>query len=376
MQIAARISIAWTEDWLYFGGMDSRAVFFPALLWAAGALAQTAGAPIEPNGPARPANADKTYAALRSDAPGGESLAVKDLTLKREGAVFHFDQGSFFFYAPVEGHVTGAIFEGNGSFVLAPGEKSEQKSLALLAKSPQMTQEFSTLALRFTDGTAEEIRKASTGPVAVSDGHVTSAAEDLQKAFRKTLHENLDLRILADVMGGTQGQFFLASFRMGGAMTGQNVLFMVDPEGTFHATPDEAELTTWSDFEVQPWVAYRMTDANPAGRGDRIQVTDERLDTGIEKNGTLHVKADTTFKVLRDGMRVVRLDLYPTLRVSGVYAESGAPLDFVQENKDLDPDFAVILPAPAKAGETLRLPTRWPMTARTRCAPMAATRTI
>ena len=60
-------------------------------------------------------------------------------------------------------------------------------------------------------------------------------------------------------------------------------------------------------------------------------------------------------KVCRDGVRVVRLNLYPTLRVAGVYAESGAPLDFVQEDKEYDPDFAVILPAAAKAGHTVRL---------------------
>ncbi len=75
--------------------MDSRAIFLPALLWAANALAQTAGAPIQPNGAAHSPGTDKTYAALRSDAPGGESLTVRGLTLKREGAVFHFDQGSF-----------------------------------------------------------------------------------------------------------------------------------------------------------------------------------------------------------------------------------------------------------------------------------------
>ncbi len=338
--------------------MDSRAILFPALFWAAGALAQTATAPITPNGPARPANSDKTYAALRSDRPGGESFTVKDFSLKREGAVLEFDEGNFYFYSPVEGRVTGAVFEGKGKFLLAPEQHSEQKSLALLTKSPQMSQDFTTLVLRFTDGTADEIRKASAGTPSAPDGHVTSAAQDLEKEFRKSLHENLDLRLLADVDGGSkQGQFFLATFRMGSLLTAQNVFFIVDPEGTFHASPDEVELSTWGDLELQPWVAYQMKDAHAGLRGDRIQVTDERLDTTIERNGMLHVKADTTFKVLHDGMRVVRLDLYPTLRVSGVFAESGAPLDFVQEGKDLDPDFAVVLPAATKAGDIVRLHT-------------------
>ena len=322
------------------------------------ACAQTPDRPIEPNGAAQPPNTQKDYAALRADLPGGDSATVKDLTLEREGGAFHFDAGDFYFYSPVEGRVTGAVFVGRGRFDLAPKQASEQKSLALLTKSSTMTQEFTTLVLRFTDGTADEIRKASSGAAPPQDGHVTGAAEDLAKAFRKSLHENLDLRILADVLGGAkQGQFFLASFRMGNLLTGQNLLFIVDPEGTFHATPDEVELTTWSEFEVQPWAAYRMADAAPSGRGDRIQVIDERLDTTIERNGTLHVRADTTFKVLRDGLRVVRLDLYPTLRVSGAYAENGAPLDFVQESKDLDPDFAVVLPEAAKAGQTVRLHT-------------------
>jgi hypothetical protein len=131
------------------------------------------------------------------------------------------------------------------------------------------------------------------------------------------------------------------------------VLFMVDPEGTAHASPDQVELTTWSDVEVQPWAAYKMKQEGH--RAKRVQVTDQRLDVTIDRSGMMKTSAETTVKVLRDGVRVVRLNLYPTLRVSGVYAESGAPLDFVQEDKKLDPDFAVILPAAAKAGDTLRL---------------------
>src|ERR1017187_6159653 len=38
---------------------------------------------------------------------------------------------------------------------------------------------------------------------------------------------------------------------------------------------------------------------------------------------------------------------------------SGAPLDFVQENKEQDADFAVILPEAAKAGDTIRLLTQY-----------------
>jgi hypothetical protein len=325
------------------------------LLMAVSACAQSAAKAIDPNGPARSPNSQGTYAALRADLPGAVGVKVKEFTLEREGGRFTFDQGDFYFYAPVEGRVTGAVFVGKGRFDLTVKGAGEQRSLALLTKSTGMSQEFTTLVLRFTDGTADEIRNASAGAAGAPAGHVRGTGEDLVKGFRKDLHENLELRLLADVISGNPGGFFMASFRMGGVLMGKNVLFIVDPDGTFHSSPDEVELSTWDEFDVEPWAAYRMQLPDGRERGLRAQVTDEKLDVTIDRSGVMKTSAETTMKVLRDGARVVRLNLYPTLRVSGVYSESGAPLDFVQEDKKLDPDFAVILPAAAKRGDTLRL---------------------
>ncbi len=336
--------------------MLSRVGLLPVFFLAVSACAQTAAKVIEPNGPAHTPNAQAADAALRQNLPTGEALNVKDFVLEREGGQFHFDQGTFYLYGPVQGRVTGAVFEGTGRFDLTVKDAGEQKSLAMLTKSGAMTQAFTSLVLRFTDQTADEIRKASTGAAGAPDGHVRSAADDLETAFRKRLHENLDLRLLADVISaGNQGRFFLASFRMGSVLTGHNVLFIVDPEGTFHASPDEVELTTWSEFELEPWAAYRMQHPDPKYRGQPAQVMDENLDVTLDRGGMMKAKAETTVTMHRDGVRVVRLNLYPTLRVAGVYSEDGAPLDFVQENKDYDPDFAVILPEPVKAGQSIRI---------------------
>jgi hypothetical protein len=336
--------------------MKSRQVFLPVLLMTVCAFAQSSAKPIDPTGPAKAPNSQKTYAALRADLPGTDGVAVKEFTLEREGGRFYFEQGSFYFYAPVDGHVTGAVFIGKGRFDLKPKGAGEQRSLALLTKSDALSQEFSTLVLRFSDGTAEEIRKASAGAAPAPDRRVRAAAEDLARNYRKNMSDNVDLRILADLLGGSgQGHYFLASLRMGNMLTGKNLLFLIDPEGTAHSSPDEVELTTWSDVDLQPWVAYQMQAADEKERGKRIQVSDEKLDVTFDKGGQMKTSAETTFTMKRDGVRVVRLNLYPTLRVSGVYSESGAPLDFVQEDKALDPEFAVILPESAKKGETVRL---------------------
>jgi hypothetical protein len=336
--------------------MISRQFFFPVLLMVASACAQTAAKPIEPNGPAKAPNALKAYAALRDDLPGADGVTVKDFTLEREGATFHFDQGEFYFYAPVEGRVTGAVFVGRGEFNLTVRSATEQRSLALLTKGQAMEQNFTTLAMRFTDGTAEEIRNASAGAAGAPTGEVRGVAEDLANGFRKHLRENLDLRLLVDVTGGGgKGEFFLASYRMSGALSGQNMLFIVDPQGSFHAAPDQVELSTWNEDGLQPWVSSLMQNPEGDDLGNSVQVTDERLDVTFDLTGTMKTSAETTMAALWDGVRVVRLNLSPALRVSGVYGESGAPLDFVQEDKDGDADFAVVLPEPMKEGDTLRL---------------------
>ena len=318
---------------------------------ACGAVyAQVTTAPIVPKGAARPANADGVYLALRSALPAGDGVQVKDFTLNRQGGTFHFAQGNFFFYAPVNGKVTGAVFVGSGHFDLAPAEAREQQSLALLNKTGVMAQDFTTLVLRFTDGTAEEIRKASTVSAGAATKQASSAGADLAKGFRQKLHENLELRLLSDVLIQQPSEYFLASFRMGGTFTGRNVLFVVDPE----SVPDQVELDTWGDEGEETWAGYKMEGQHEDG-GLPESVTAERLDVHFEKSGTMKSSAETTVTVHRDGLRVVELNLYPTLRVSGVYDQEGVPLEFVQENKDNDPQFAVLLPKGAARGETLRV---------------------
>jgi hypothetical protein len=137
---------------------------------------------------------------------------------------------------------------------------------------------------------------------------------------------------------------------MGGTFTGRNVLFVVDPE----SVPDQVELDTWGDEGEETWAGYKMEGQHEDG-GLPESVTAERLDVHFEKSGTMKSSAETTVTVHRDGLRVVELNLYPTLRVSGVYDQEGVPLEFVQENKDNDPQFAVLLPKGAARGETLRV---------------------
>ena len=104
-------------------------------------------------------NSDPTYQALRNSTLSGEAVSVNNVELKRDAGTFHLHSGTICFVAPVAGKVTGAVFIGDGNFILDP-PASEQAMLKLLTKENEFSESFSQMALRFTDSTYDEIKKA------------------------------------------------------------------------------------------------------------------------------------------------------------------------------------------------------------------------
>ena len=70
-------------------------------------------------------------------------------------------------------------------------------------------------------------------------------------------------------------------------------------------------------------------------------------------------RAETTITALRDGVRVLAFDLFPTLRVDWVAGNQGDPLSFIQEGVEDDADFAVVLPKELKKGESYTITTKY-----------------
>jgi hypothetical protein len=62
---------------------------------------------------------------------------------------------------------------------------------------------------------------------------------------------------------------------------------------------------------------------------------------------------------LVDGLRVVPFQLYPSLRVESVFDDRQQPLSFIQEDKNDDANFAVILPRPLSRGEKYTITTAY-----------------
>src|SRR5271157_5296166 len=148
-------------------------------------------------GLAQAQNGDGTYQQLRTIALGSEAVTVNNFTLKRDAATFQLNSGTVCFLSPVQGKVTGAVFVGEGRLLLTPPLPSEERSLSLLTREKEFSESFSHLVLRFTDGTYDEIKKAGSTSSSSCD---PGLLRDSQNATRKKVHDNLDARVLQDVL--------------------------------------------------------------------------------------------------------------------------------------------------------------------------------
>ena len=85
------------------------------------------------------------------------SVSVSNVDLRRDAGTFHLRSGTICFVAPVHGKVTGAVFNGDGNFVIDPPNASERSMLKLLTKEDEFSENFNNLVLRFTDSTYDEL---------------------------------------------------------------------------------------------------------------------------------------------------------------------------------------------------------------------------
>jgi len=320
--------------------------FMPALLVAAAAFGAVIPGSDGETGP----NSDPNYLALRNITLGSEAVSVTNFDLKRDAGTFHLHSGTVCFVPPVNGRVTGAVFAGDGSFVLNPPTEAERKSLKYLTKEDQFNEKFERLVLRFTDSTYDQIKKDGTP---ASGGCDRGLLKDSQNTTRHKIKTNLEAQLLGEILSPEPRGIFVAFVH--GKRYDDKELYELDP----NANSDQVDFWTYDENKFGDWASFNFTEPHARGSvGRTIRIEHHQLDTTLEKNGALSGKATTTFVSERNGLRVVPFSLFHTLRVQSVTAD-GQPLSFIQEDKNDDADFAVILPKPLAAGEKFSVTTTY-----------------
>lgn len=309
------------------------------------------------------ANTNQTYRALRSGAEAAKitsSATVTDLTFQRDAGIFRLKSGALYFTEPVMGRVTGAVFIGEGQFELTPPTDIEKKSLAIFTQSPKLVENFSTLVLHFTDKTFEEV-KASPNVKFNETATEGGPARDLYakniSLLRRRLRSNIDIRTLIDLYDEKRPGYFLAF------ITGREhskLVYNTDPLGIPNVSPEQVALFSFGETDGGIWTAFHLADSYARGSGhsgaDRrlFDFKSHKIDVTI-KGTTISATDKLTLIPRSRNLRVIPFDLFPTLRVSHVRNAAGEEIEFIQEKKDEDADFAVILPSGAEMGKPLEL---------------------
>ncbi|HXX99432.1 MAG TPA: M1 family aminopeptidase [Candidatus Limnocylindrales bacterium] len=287
-------------------------------------------------------NSDPTYISLRSLTLGTEAVSVTNVTLKRDAAKFHLHSGTVCFVPPVNGMATGAVFIGDGTLSLEPPTQTERASLKFLTKEDEFAERFERLVLRFTDSTYDELKKAGTPATGGCDN---GPLKDSQNTTRHKIKHNLEARLLEEVLSPQPRGLFWAFVH--GKHYNDKEILEIDPS----RNSDHVQFWTYDENKMGDWASFSFTQPHSKGTvGHVIRIEHQELDTTFEKSGNLIGKATTTIVSLRDGLRVIPLDLFRTLRVQSVSADA-QNLSFIQEDKNDDGNFAVLLPKPLSAGE-------------------------
>src|SRR4030095_14258865 len=194
-----------------------------------------------------------------------------------------------------------------------------------------------------------------------SAGPQASRARDLyhdhQQLLRKQLRDNRELRTLADIYSPQQPGFFNA-FINGSRYN--KLVYVMDPLGVPEVSPEEVMLFSYGTTDGGVWTAFHLAreheqkTANSAEDHRVVDITRHEID-GTIKGTQLTVTDRISFRAQAKGTRVLPFHLYRALRVSRVGDEQGNSLSFIQEGKDDDADFGVILPAPTEEGKTYKI---------------------
>lgn len=311
------------------------------------------------------ANADPVYGQLRQQGASpqefsGEYAQVSGLVLKRDAATFTLRSGEVYFLPAVEGRVTGGIFIGEGELKLTPPVEHEQRSLSLFTGGPSITEQFTRLALRFTDKTFEEIKASPQARMSTGGAQAARARDyfrENQSLLRKELRTNMELRTLVDLYTPERPGFFVA-FVEGRRF--QKLVFQLDPLGIPEVSPEEVLLMSYGETDGGFWTAFHLASEYKSGKASSdedhriFDISHHQIDGAIK--GTQIAASDTvTFTPLVKGSRVLPFQLFRTLRVGRVQDEQGRDLQFIQEGKERDADFALIWPEPLEAGKTYKV---------------------
>src|SRR5215469_6167345 len=108
---------------------------------------------------------------------------VREAEIDREDVHLWLTDGTIAFTEAVDGHITGAYFEGEGEVLVRPPDRMERASLGLFINAGVLEEKFTSGYLRFNDDTAKDLEpylrppEDAPGFIAANDSRARTLAE-------------------------------------------------------------------------------------------------------------------------------------------------------------------------------------------------------
>src|SRR5258708_37043219 len=114
--------------------------------------------------PAAAGSAESLYLRLRSvGLDASQVYNIRNASLDRAAAHISLDDGTIALTEGADGHVTGALFQGDGELLLSPPNTVERASLALFTGAAILEERFSFAYFRFNDDVLTELKTSQIG---------------------------------------------------------------------------------------------------------------------------------------------------------------------------------------------------------------------
>ncbi|MGH9568612.1 MAG: hypothetical protein ACRD4F_03170, partial [Candidatus Angelobacter sp.] len=291
-----------------------------------------------------------------------EVYAIRHASIEREDLHISLNDGTIALMKSVEGHVTGAIFEGVGELLLIAPNRAERTSLALFTGSPVLEQRFGSAYLRFVDDKlVQELRAGFRAPD-------EDASRDFISRWQqpaRDLARSDGLQMLQALSNSADASSHYLHMRVGGTQLGSFDVFL-DPnsqEQISVAQPkiagNESYFDIWTSFEMR---SARQGGDNGTPQGPRFKLSDYRIRSKVQPPSDLQAVAELSLVSRQSGQRAVILELSRYLRISEVRMD-GQPIEFIQNEAISGSDLArrgddlieLVFPKPLEPGRPVRL---------------------
>ena len=310
------------------------------------------------------ANSDAFYRQLRGIGLGA-TFRCENYSLPVDVGTFQLKSGTITFLPPVNGYVTGAVFSGQGHFVLKPVGRLDTQEMIRRSGGEIAEEDFTEAVFRFSGGVYQQFsgvmgNKVDTPPAATNAfehwKNKVRHRHEIPESFTQAILEgetidNVDGDVLAAVYNPKHPPFLNAY--MTGSPHKDLRFFVRMRTGALPQldSPEEVALVNCSGGGMDDGVWYSQHRINEVKSGTANSREDKRLfatrryniETVIGKNNHFFSRATITFQPLVEGERVMKFGLLPTLRVTRVSDENGKELHFIQEGKKEDGSFYLVL---------------------------------